>query len=234
MGQVYSIAREARRRRIDRLLAEYDLEQQRAQRAGTLSGGERQRLALAAATLHGPELLFLDEPTSAVDPESRRRFWASLFRLVDEGTTILVSTHYMDEAERCHRLAILDRGRVAIEGVPSELTARIDAGVVEVATSEVRRAREALVGVDGVQSVSQLGARLRVLVRRDLQRPAERLGQELTRCGIAADLRPVAANLEDVFVAATRPAGGGGSGWRRSGGPWRSCARRCVSCGATG
>jgi ABC-2 type transport system ATP-binding protein len=75
----------------------------------------RQRLALAAATLHEPELLFLDEPTSAVDPQSRRDFWESLFRLVERGTTILVSTHYMDEAERCHRLAILAEGRLVAE-----------------------------------------------------------------------------------------------------------------------
>ena len=82
----------------------------RADWRGAMSGGQRQRLALAAATLHEPEMLMLDEPTSAVDPQSRRDFWESLFALVARGTTILVSTHYMDEAERCHRLAILEPG----------------------------------------------------------------------------------------------------------------------------
>ena len=81
-----------------------------------MSGGQRQRLALAAATLHEPELLLLDEPTSAVDPQSRREFWESLFELVARGVTILVSTHYMDEAERCHRLAILASGRIVARG----------------------------------------------------------------------------------------------------------------------
>jgi ABC-2 type transport system ATP-binding protein len=83
-----------------------------------MSGGQRQRLALAAATMHRPRLLFLDEPTSAVDPESRRDFWERLFDLIDGGTSILVSTHYMDEAERCHRLAILSAGRVAPTASP--------------------------------------------------------------------------------------------------------------------
>jgi ABC-2 type transport system ATP-binding protein len=111
---------------------EYRLGELARQRAGTMSGGQRQRLALAAATLHRPDLLLLDEPTSAVDPQSRRDFWDSLFELVERGTTILVSTHYMDEAERCHRLAILDRGRLAAEGAPRELMRSIPGQVVEV------------------------------------------------------------------------------------------------------
>ena len=98
-------------RRIDELVAQYHFEDRQKQLAGTLSGGQKQRLALAGAVIHEPELLFLDEPTSAVDPESRRDFWEKLFDLADAGTTLLVSTHYMDEAERCHRIAILDSGR---------------------------------------------------------------------------------------------------------------------------
>ena len=132
MARIFGLARAARDARIAELAAEFDLESLLPQRAGTLSGGQRQRLALAAATLHRPELLLLDEPTSAVDPRSRRDFWESLFVLVGRGTTILVSTHYMDEAERCHRLAILDRGRLVAEGVPKELMAGIPAIVVEI------------------------------------------------------------------------------------------------------
>jgi len=110
ISDIYSFPAGKRAARIDELLQKYDLIEQRRQFAGTMSGGQRQRLALACAVLHHPELLLLDEPTSAVDPQSRRDFWANLFRLAEGGTTILVSTHYMDEAERCHKLAILDHG----------------------------------------------------------------------------------------------------------------------------
>ena len=135
-----------------------------AQRAGTLSGGQRQRLALAAATLHEPELLLLDEPTSAVDPQSRRDFWESLFALVDRGVTILVSTHYMDEAERCHQLAILADGKLVAQGVPRQLMADIPARVVEVEAEDTVTARRALLEDPAVLSVAQLGTRLHVLL----------------------------------------------------------------------
>ncbi len=116
MVQVQGLDRARAAQRIESRLEDYTLRELVAQRAGTLSGGQRQRLALAAATLHEPELLLLDEPTSAVDPQSRRDFWERLFALANEGTTILVSTHYMDEAERCHGLAILAEGRLVALG----------------------------------------------------------------------------------------------------------------------
>ena len=106
-----------------------------------MSGGQKQRLALAGAVIHKPELLFLDEPTSAVDPESRRDFWENLFELADAGTTILVSTHYMDEAERCHRLAILDRGVLVADGTPAELTRRARGPYARGASRSTRAAR---------------------------------------------------------------------------------------------
>ena len=114
IAEIYSYDRTGRTARIDELLGKYDLMAQAKQLAGTMSGGQKQRLALACSVLHRPELLLLDEPTSAVDPQSRRDFWANLFRLAETGTTILVSTHYMDEAERCHRLAILDLSLIHI------------------------------------------------------------------------------------------------------------------------
>src|SRR5690606_14058328 len=112
LAAVQGIGRHETRRRIDQLLERYWLTDRRKQMAGTMSGGQKQRLALAGAVLHKPDLLLLDEPTSAVDPQSRREFWDSLFELAEEGTTLLVSTHYMDEAERCTRLGILDAGRL--------------------------------------------------------------------------------------------------------------------------
>ena len=121
IAEIYSFPKAERKARIEELLEKYDLIDQRKQLSGTMSGGQKQRLALACAVLHRPDLLLLDEPTSAVDPQSRRDFWANLFRLAEAGTSIMVSTHYMDEAERCHRLAILDRGVKVADGTPQEL-----------------------------------------------------------------------------------------------------------------
>jgi ABC-2 type transport system ATP-binding protein len=204
MCRVYGLERALRLRRIADRIANYGLDRLATQRAGTLSGGERQRLALAAATLHDPELLLLDEPTSAVDPQSRRDFWENLFALVAAGTTILVSTHYMDEAERCHRLAILDRGRIAAEGEPKQLARDIDATVLEIASDDLVAARRALAVLPAVRSVAQLGHRLRVLVHRNARDPEQELRTALAEHAPDASVERVGASLEDVFVAATR------------------------------
>ncbi len=204
MCRVYGLDRATRRARLADRMRTYDLEGLAAQRAGTLSGGQRQRLALAAATLHDPVLLLLDEPTSAVDPQSRRDFWESLFALVARGTTILVSTHYMDEAERCHRLAILDAGRIAAEGEPKQLAHDIDATVIEIGDVDFIPARRALATLPEVRSVAQLGNRLRVLMPRDAREPVERLRAALAADNAGASVERVGASLEDVFVAATR------------------------------
>jgi ABC-2 type transport system ATP-binding protein len=204
MCRVYGLDRATRRERIADRLRNYDLEAIAKQRAGTLSGGQRQRLALAAATLHEPELLLLDEPTSAVDPQSRRDFWEKLFALVARGTTILVSTHYMDEAERCHRLAILDRGRIAAEGEPKVLARDIDAIVIEISDADFEAARRALADLPEVRSVAQLGNRLRVLLPKSAKNPVALLRGALAAENPRASVEQVGASLEDVFVAATR------------------------------
>ncbi|MFI5314130.1 MAG: ABC transporter ATP-binding protein [Myxococcota bacterium] len=206
LGEIYSLPARAARARIETLLDEFHLRELAEQRAGTLSGGQRQRLALAGATLHEPELLFLDEPTSAVDPQSRRDFWETLYRLVERGTTILVSTHFMDEAERCHELAILDRGRVVACGAPERLMRDIDAAVIEVESAELRAARAVLERVASVHSVAQLGTRLHALVDRALADPAARLAAALREAQVEARVAPARASLEDVFVAATQRA----------------------------
>jgi ABC-2 type transport system ATP-binding protein len=203
MGQVFGLGTARRRERVAAVATEFRLRALFAQRAGTLSGGQRQRLALAAAMLHEPELLLLDEPTSAVDPQSRRDFWESLFTLVARGVTILVSTHYMDEAERCHELAILARGRVVAHGAPQDLMERIPAEVVEVEADDTVAARSALAQDAAVLSVAQLGTRLHVLLEPATAEPVERVGQRLRDAGVAARAIPVRASLEDVFVAAT-------------------------------
>ena len=203
MARIFGIGGAVRERRIRERLERYRLQSMTAQRAGTLSGGQKQRLALAAATLHEPELLLLDEPTSAVDPQSRRDFWESLFDLASTGATILVSTHYMDEAERCHRVAILDRGRLVAEGSPRELIDGIGAVVVEIEATDARAARHALDGQALVRSVAQLGTRLHALLDPGAAHPVERIGELLGAKHIEARVEIVRASLEDVFVAAT-------------------------------
>jgi ABC-2 type transport system ATP-binding protein len=204
LAAVYDLPRRDLRQRIDRALEQYWLTEQRKQFAGTMSGGQKQRLALAGATLHRPRLLILDEPTSAVDPQSRRDFWDILFELVEQGTTVLVSTHYMDEAERCHNLAILDRGRLVAEGRPRDLVRDIAAGVVEIETDAPKQARERLEATEGVHSVAQLGTRLHALTDKTIADPAELIRQALKDADIDSEVENVVANLEDVFVAATR------------------------------
>ncbi len=203
IARIYGIGREARGARIAARLEEYRLADRVKQRAGTMSGGQKQRLALAAATLHEPELLLLDEPTSAVDPQSRRDFWESLFQLVHRGTTILVSTHYMDEAERCHRLAILDTGRLAAEGTPQALAAAIDATVIEVEADDIEAARRALAAVAGLKSVAQLGTRLHALLERKIADPLGSVTHALRDLRTPARVELARPTLEDVFVAVT-------------------------------
>jgi ABC-2 type transport system ATP-binding protein len=211
MAQVFGLRGQARRMRIEAVAAEFNLETLFAQRAGTMSGGQRQRLALAAATLHEPELLLLDEPTSAVDPQSRRDFWESLFGLVARGVTILVSTHYMDEAERCHELAILAEGKLVAQGAPQRLMTDIAASVVEVEAEDTAAARRALLEDPAVLSVAQLGTRLHVLLEPDVPEPAQRIVSRLEGAAVAAQSTLVRASLEDVFVAATGFGRGNGS-----------------------
>ena len=203
LAAVQGLDKPRARKRIDDLVAQYHFEDRQGQLAGTLSGGQKQRLALAGAVIHEPELLFLDEPTSAVDPESRRDFWEKLFDLADAGTTLLVSTHYMDEAERCHRIAILDSGRLVADGTPRELTSALAGRTLEVHAAQPRRAQQALVGLPGVLSVAQIGNSLRVLVAGNGDANA-RVADALRAANLQAEVAPAEPNLEDVFVSATR------------------------------
>jgi len=144
-ASVYGIVGAERKRRLEAQLEEYHLPARRHQLAGTLSGGWKQRLALACATTHEPDLVFLDEPTAGVDPASRRRFWEMIGRRAGAGMTVLVTTHYMDEAERCHRLAFLSRGHLIGVGTPAEITARFGLPTVEDVFIEMQRRDEGAV-----------------------------------------------------------------------------------------
>jgi len=202
VADIYSLPNREQKQRIDELLSIYGLQKQQHQLAGNMSGGQRQRLSLSAATLHKPALLFLDEPTSAVDPENRREFWEQLFDLSDQDTTILVSTHYMDEAERCHQLSILEHGIKRADGSPDELMDNMGAKVVELVSSELRQLKQQLLLIPEVISAAQLGARLRVLVADHIDDPVQLLSQQ--NCVSEQDvLTLVRPSLEDVFVTST-------------------------------
>jgi ABC-2 type transport system ATP-binding protein len=202
IARIYGLSGRAQKQRITELLGIYGLEDRRKQLAGKMSGGQRQRLSLAASTLHKPDLLFLDEPTSAVDPENRREFWEQLFDLSHQGTSILVSTHYMDEAERCHCLAILENGVKRAEGPPDELMRQMGAHVVEIASGNLRQLKQELLKLPEVLAAAQLGARLRVLVRDAVADPLSFLAKQPC-VGIEDGLSTVRPSLEDVFVTCT-------------------------------
>lgn len=205
IADVYAYDRKTKRARIAELIERYNLQAQRRQLAGTMSGGQKQRLALACAVLNKPQLLLLDEPTSAVDPKSRRDFWAQLFALADNGTTILVSTHYMDEAERCHHLAILDSGVKVADGTPAQLRSQTGMSVVEVQTEDTQQAQALLSEIPEVASITQLGLRLRAMLPDKISAPINLVRDVLARGGIEAQSEMVPASLEDVFVAVTLP-----------------------------
>ena len=203
VARIQGLDRRHAKKRIEELAVRYALSELMTQRAGTMSGGQRQRLALAAAILHEPELVFLDEPTSAVDPESRRDFWEALFDLVAADMTVLVSTHFMDEAERCHELAILDRGRLKAAGSPASLIASVPASVLLLDTAAPRVARRALEGDASIVGMAQIGTRLRIMVARAVADPKAHVASLLAHAAIEGTLEPTSANLEDVFVAFT-------------------------------
>jgi ABC-2 type transport system ATP-binding protein len=203
---IFGIERQERHRRIAAAIARNALDPYAHTRAGELSGGWKQRLALTAATIHAPELLVLDEPTAGVDPQSRRLFWEHLFELAAAGTTIFVSTHYMDEAVRCHRLCLMRDGRRVAVGRPADLVRPFTTRVVRVRGGEPERVIAALRAMPKIASTTQLGDTVHVLLAVDappaaaMLRPIE---SGLAAAGIG-DVRcePGVPNLEDVFVAA--------------------------------
>jgi ABC-2 type transport system ATP-binding protein len=204
VASIYGLSAKKQKQRISELLAIYGLDTIKHQLTSGLSGGQKQRLALAAAVLNKPKLLFLDEPTSAVDPENRRDFWEQLYDLCEQGTTILVSTHYMDEAERCHQLAILEAGQLRANGPPKNLMEQINANVVEVDGTDLRSIKNKLIALQPVYSAAQLGTRLRVLIDKSIEDPIEWLRQQL--CFDHSSNRQidkVRPSLEDVFVRFT-------------------------------
>jgi ABC-2 type transport system ATP-binding protein len=201
---IYGVPRARRRARVDQVIAQSGLNARRKQLAGTLSGGWKQRVALASATIHEPPLLFLDEPTAGVDPVSRREFWEQIHALAAQGTTVLLTTHYMDEAERCHRLAFVFRGQVLDVGTPSEIIERRALSALELETDAPREAAELLRGRAEVDEVAHYGHVLRLTLRAgvDAEPFVRRLLEDR---GISlSSSRPSRVNVEDAFVSMVR------------------------------
>ncbi len=165
-----------------------------------LPTGWRQRLALGCAVLHQPEVLFLDEPTSGVDPAARQAFWELIYNLSSQGTAVLVSTHYMDEAEQCHRIGMIFDGKLVAVDTPTLLKEKIPGKVYELEAEDTIKATEVLRGTPGIAEVSPFGRRLHILTEADA--PAQgKIRKILTGAGVSVSaLGSVSPRLEDVFI----------------------------------
>jgi ABC-2 type transport system ATP-binding protein len=184
------------------------LEEHSRQLTRELSLGWKQRLALGCAVLHEPPILFLDEPTSGVDPVSRRNFWELIYSLADAGTTVLVSTHYMEEAEYCHRLALMNRGRLIALDTPQNVRRLMTEPLLEVTCRDGPAVAQALQGAPGILEAAMFGRAVHVVVE-NAREAAARLPALLALRGLSADrITPIAPSLEDVFVALVRREGG--------------------------
>ncbi|MCS7221105.1 MAG: ABC transporter ATP-binding protein [Anaerolineae bacterium] len=170
-----------------------------------LAGGWKQRLALGAAILHQPRILFLDEPTAGVDPLSRRQFWELLYQLAEGGTTIFVTTHYMDEAEHCHRLAFMHRGNLVAQGTPAEIkTQQMRAQVMEIECMPSDAALSVLRSLNSFDEVALYGTRIHVIAPEVAQMEAV-IRQALSQAGVhIAEMMLIPPSLEDVFISRIR------------------------------
>ena len=199
---IYSVPRERRAARKDYVLKMAGIEERRSSLTSLLSGGWKQRLALGCAILHEPPILFLDEPTSGVDPIARRTFWDLIYQLSGAGHTIFVSTHYMDEAEYCHRLALMYRGKVIALGTPAKLKHSLSGHhLFHLEVSDLLGAMNTLEKLPGLSEIAVFGGGLHVTAA-DADRAPGEMHSALEQAGISVPmLEPIQPSMEDVFVA---------------------------------
>jgi len=206
-GRLYGLRGDALTKRREELVALTHIEPYLDRRAGLLSGGWRQRLAMACSLMHHPKVLFLDEPTAGIDPVARRELWDLLFEFSGTGMTLFVTTHYMDEAERCSEVGYIYMSNLVICGEPDELKKMPlvnppDSKRLDVTCDHVTRGLQVIRRLPGVQTATVFGQSMHLLVEKDLSE--EVIRAELSKAGIPqADIRPIAPSLEDVFVALT-------------------------------
>jgi len=203
-ADLYQVSGKERKERTERLLRFANLEPFGRRRAQDLSGGMKQKLGLICALIHTPQILFLDEPTTGVDPLSRRDFWIILYHLLKEGVTILFSTSYLDEAERCSRVGLIHQGELLIADEPSAIKAGIGGAILELRIENHQKAMRFLEGAEPIRSLVLAGDKIHVLVD-DLER-GEKVIREIMRKEKmeVIDLLPVRPSLEDAFVSIVR------------------------------
>ena len=207
-GGVYGVRGAKLRERKKYILHMAGLEGRERELTKNLSGGWKQRLALGAAIIHQPEMLFLDEPTAGVDPISRRAFWQLLYELAENGTTIFVTTHYMDEAEHCQSLAFIQRGKIVAQGSPQEMKLHQMPGeVLEIDCDQPDRAIQTLRGLGVFDEVALYGALVHVVTPKDVTAAAQKpvIEQVLAAAGITVRaVDRIVPSLEDVFIASVK------------------------------
>jgi len=201
-GRIYGLSPERLKRRMDEVIQLNGLDPYLNRLAAHLSGGWKQRLALGCAILHEPPILFLDEPTSGVDPIARRSFWELIYQLSGSGHTIFVTTHYMDEAEYCHRIALMYNGRTIALGSPEELKESLGQGhLLMLETPDLLDSMTLLQGREGILDVAVFGGGLHVKVDND-EAAIPRIRAALDQAGIQIhSLEPITPSMEDVFVS---------------------------------
>jgi ABC-2 type transport system ATP-binding protein len=203
-ADLFGVRRSHREARAAELLKACGMQEFRARPAGKLSGGMKQKLGLVCALIHTPRVLLLDEPTNGVDPVSRREFWAMLYSLAGQGVTIVNSTAYLDEAERCHRIALLHQGRLLFCDSPARLKSRLQGSVLSVVSPQARRVRDALAAAEGVSSVVLVGDAVHLFVD-DADRRIRDLSARLIGNQVPFDeIVRVTPTIEDLFVEAVR------------------------------
>ena len=202
-GEIYGITGQALQKRLEEVLAVIGLSPWRNRLAGELSGGWKQKLSLANAILHRPRILFLDEPTAGLDPLSRRSVWEFLYQLADQGVTLFVTTHYMEEAERCHQIAIINDGQLLKIGTPLELKSQIAGNLLEVECRPLMKASRLFRSLSGVVGITAYGTTLHLNVQ-DLKREEQKILLMAKEQSIQIiSIRPIEASLEDIFATIT-------------------------------
>ncbi len=208
-GRIYQLESERLQKRIEDVMQLTGLKEYERFEARVLSGGWKQRLAVANGLLHEPKILFLDEPTAGVDPMSRRSIWELLYQLADQGVALFVTTHYMEEAERCNQVAIISRGKLLRGGTPRELRESVSGQLLEVECSPLMKASQAFSRLPGVVGLTAYGTTLHLNVANAKSVETALRDTARSQSIAVASVKPIAASLEDVFASLEKEMGTG-------------------------